>query len=113
MAAWFVLRDHYRLRLRTATGWLLLALGTPLVVLGALIAALGLERAMTWWNDQLALLPWGLHRILGLTVYLGIPTVLPLLAAIVGAIAVLIGALLVSRSGRRRGSGSEPATTPA
>ena len=33
----------------------------------------GWRRALTVWNDQMALLPWGLSRILGITVYLGIP----------------------------------------
>ncbi|MFC7485106.1 hypothetical protein ACFQX7_40615 [Luedemannella flava] len=37
-----------------------------------MVATIGLERALTVWNDQLALLPWGLSRILGITVHLGI-----------------------------------------
>ena len=37
------------------------------------VAAIGLEAALTAWNDQMALLPWGLSRILGITVYLDIP----------------------------------------
>ena len=86
---------------RPATGRLLLATGTPLLALGGLIAVLGLERALTLWNDQLALLPWGLSRILGITVYLEIPASLPAIAAGVGAVVVVAGALLTPRRARR------------
>ena len=81
VAAWLVLRDAYSLSRRAALGRLLVALGTPLLVLGALVAVIGLEPALTAWNDQMALLPWGLSRILGITTYLGIPTELPVYAA--------------------------------
>ncbi|MBO2458881.1 hypothetical protein [Actinomadura violacea] len=84
---------------RRAAGVTLIGAGAPLTVLGALVAALGLERALTLWNDQMALLPWGLSRILGITTYLGIPTNLPLVAAGCGLALVVIGALL---TGRRR-----------
>ena len=58
---------------RRASAALLASAGTVLVVVGSLIGAIGLEAALTIWNDQMALLPWGLSRILGLTVYLEIP----------------------------------------
>jgi hypothetical protein len=105
-AAWFVLRDRYRLGPGRALGRLLPAAGVPLALLGALVAAIGLETALTWWNDQMNLLPWGLHRILGITVYLGIPTVLPVLVAVFGALLTLAGALLSVRW-RRRAAGSD------
>ena len=35
--------------------------------------SIGLETALTVWNDEMGLLPWGLARILGITVYLDIP----------------------------------------
>ncbi|GAB1510198.1 hypothetical protein JCM33774_22400 [Actinophytocola sp. KF-1] len=79
---------------RAATGRVLVAAGTPLLALGGLVAAIGLEQAMTLWNDQLALLPWGLSRILGITVYLEIPAVLPVVVAGAGAALVLAGAVL-------------------
>jgi hypothetical protein len=63
-------------------------------VLGGLVTILGAERALTWWNDQLALLPWGLHRILGITVYLGIPPDIPLVATAAGLAMVVAGAAL-------------------
>ena len=74
---------------------------------GLLLAAVGLEDALTVWNDQLALLPWGLSRILGITVYLGIPVALPWY--LVGAGAVLGAAR--SRSGCP-GVGREPLGDP-
>ena len=52
-------------------------------------AVVGLERALTAWNDEVGLLPWGLSRILGITVYLGIPADTAWWAAGVGA--VLLG----------------------
>jgi hypothetical protein len=79
--------------------------GATLVAVGALLAAVGLEDAMTTWNDQLALLPWGLSRILGITVYLGIPTSLPWY--VLGAGAVLAVVALALGLPRRR------ATAPA
>ncbi|MFB4303134.1 hypothetical protein [Actinomadura sp. NTSP31] len=79
---------------RRATGVTLISAGAPLAVLGGLIAAIGLERALTIWNDQMALLPWGLSRILGITTYLGIPTGLPLIAAGCGLALVVTGTVL-------------------
>ncbi|MCG5468310.1 hypothetical protein LADH09A_002170 [Micromonospora sp. LAH09] len=97
-----VLRDRYGLRRRSAVGLTLTAAGVPLGVLSALVAAVGLERALTVWNDQLALLPWGLSRILGITVHLGVPAQLPAYTAAAG-IAVAAAGLLLSL-GRRRQS---------
>ncbi|MEU4716864.1 hypothetical protein AB0F73_24875 [Micromonospora purpureochromogenes] len=53
------------------------------------------------WNDQMALLPWGLSRILGITVYLGIPAGLPGYAAVAGAALTAVG-LLLSINRRRQ-----------
>ncbi|MET8834154.1 hypothetical protein ABZV78_09585 [Micromonospora sp. NPDC004540] len=53
------------------------------------------------WNDHLALLPWGLSRILGITVYLGIPTGLPGYAPVAGAALAAAGLLLSLGHGRR------------
>ena len=77
---------------RRATAGCLGVAGATLVAVGGLLAAVGLEDAMTTWNDQLALLPWGLSRILGITVYLGIPTSLPWY--VLGAGVVLAGGAL-------------------
>ena len=100
--AFVVLRDGYGLLRRRALGRVLAALGVPLVVLGGLVTGMGLERALTFWNDQLALLPWGMARILGITTYLGIPTSLPRYVTILGALLLLAGLALAVPSGRRR-----------
>ncbi|MEU4565330.1 hypothetical protein [Micromonospora sp. NPDC023956] len=95
-----VLRDRYGLWRRSAVGLTLTAAGVPLGVLSGLVAVVGPERALTVWNDQMALLPWGLSRILGITVHLGIPTGLPGYAAVAGAALAAVGLLL--SPGRRR-----------
>ncbi|BCJ35221.1 hypothetical protein Athai_27240 [Actinocatenispora thailandica] len=101
VASFGALRAGYRLRRRRAAGAVLVAAGTPLAVLGALVAAIGLETVLTWWNDQLNLLPWGLSRILGLTVYLGIPTALPSAVGAAGVALGLAGGLLLVRRRHR------------
>jgi hypothetical protein len=80
-----VLRTQYGWSRRRVAGGVALAAGVPMLALGALIWALGLERSLSAWNDQLALLPWGLHRILGIVTFLGIPPALPVWIAVTGA----------------------------
>jgi hypothetical protein len=96
-----VLRQRYGLARGRATGTVALAAGLSLAVLGGGVALIGLEHALTIWNDQMALLPWGLSRILGITVYLGIPTWLPVAAALVGLVVAALGAALRFRPERR------------
>ena len=75
-----------------------------MALLSGLVAAIGLERALTIWNDRMALLPWGLSRILGITVYLGIPTSLPLIATAAGVAVAAVGGLLsIGRAPARPG----------
>jgi hypothetical protein len=69
-------------------------MGSSLIVLGALVAFVGLEQAMTTINDQMAVLPLGLSRILGITVHLDIPLDLPRYIALLGAILAILGLLL-------------------
>ena len=69
------------------------------LALGALLAAVGLEDALTVWNDQLALLPWGMARILGITTFLGIPRPAHLLA--VAGAGVVVAALALGLPRRR------------
>jgi hypothetical protein len=99
-AAWWALRSLGATR-TGATGGLLLAVAAPLVVGGAVVAAVGLETTLTAWNDQMMILPWGLSRILGLTVHLGIPTALPVAVGVAGGVLGVAGALL-AWVGRRR-----------
>jgi hypothetical protein len=107
-----VLRDGYQLPRRAALGIVLATVGAALAVLAGLVAAIGLERALTFWNDQLTLLPWGLSRILGITVYLGIPTSIPWYAAIAGAVLTLAGLALAGTAIIRQ-AGSQPVRSAA
>jgi hypothetical protein len=99
-----VLRHAYGLPRRRAVGTTMASAGVTLGLLAGLVAAIGLERALTIWNDQMALLPWGLSRILGITVYLGIPTELPAVVSIAGLAVAAIGTALSLRYRRRMAS---------
>jgi hypothetical protein len=94
-----VLRQRYGLLRRMAVGRTMLAGGLTLAVLAGGVAVIGLEKALTVWNDQMALLPWGLSRILGITVYLGIPTSLPAALSVTGLVVALLGTAAAVRYG--------------
>lgn len=79
---------------RRATGAALAGAGLALAGAGLFVAAYGLEAALTVWNDQLGLLPWGLARILGITTYLEIPVDAAWWAAAAGAVVLGLGLLL-------------------
>jgi hypothetical protein len=89
-----VLRSAYGCGRLGALGRVLVGVAVPMVALGALMMWSGLESALTTFNDQMALLPLGLSRILGITVHLGIPTEIPLYLVIAGAGLAVIGFLL-------------------
>jgi len=74
------------------------------IVIGLVVAFV----ALTVWNDQLTLLPWGLSRILGITVHLGIPPALPLVATAIGATLAAAGTT-VALLDRRPSRGGRPA----
>lgn len=103
-----VLRRAYGLRSARAVGLTAVAGGLTLAIAAGAVAAIGLEHALTVWNDQMALLPWGLSRILGITVYLGIPTWLPAALAVVGVVVAVVGVVL-ALLGRRRTAEARPA----
>jgi hypothetical protein len=92
---------------RRATGYVLTAIGAALAVPAAVIGAIGLETALSLWNDEMGLLPWGLARILGITTYLEIPPETPWIAAALGAVLFAVG-LLLALPGRRRVAASVP-----
>lgn len=95
---WFVVAGGWALAallgVRRAWGFALAGVGLVLAAIGAFVGAVGLERALTVWNDQLGLLPWGLARILGITVYLDIPASSAWYAAALGAVLLVGGAAL-------------------
>ncbi|QIG43242.1 hypothetical protein G5V58_11175 [Nocardioides anomalus] len=86
---------------RRAAGAVLAGVGLGLGAAGLFVAAYGLERGLTVWNDQLGLLPWGLARILGLTTYLEIPADAAWWAAGAGGAVLAVG-LLLRLTPRRR-----------
>lgn len=88
---------------RRATGYVLAGVGAGLAVPALVVGAIGLETALSAWNDEMGLLPWGLARILGITTYLEIPAETPWVAAAVGAVLLGIGVLL-ALPWRRRGA---------
>ena len=79
-------------------GNLLLAVGATLVALGLVPALAGLEKTLTAINDEMAVLPLGLSRILGITVHLGIPLELPVVMMAAGAALLAVGGLLLGLS---------------
>lgn len=79
---------------RRATGIVLAAVGAGLAVPAAVIGAIGLERALTVWNDEMGILPWGMARILGITTFLEIPDASAWYAAAFGVVLVVAGLLL-------------------
>ncbi|GAA5143980.1 hypothetical protein GCM10023340_10680 [Nocardioides marinquilinus] len=91
---------------RRAAGAAVAAAGGAVVVPALLVALVGLEPALSAWNDQLALLPWGLHRILGLTVYLGVPAGAAWWASAAGAGVMLLGVVLTAAPSRTRQAGT-------
>jgi hypothetical protein len=93
-------------RTPAAIGGLLAAVGTTIAAIGAVPGVAGLERMLTGLNDELAVLPLGLSRILGITVHLDIPTALPGYLVAVGGVLVGGGALLWWLGDRRSAAAS-------
>jgi hypothetical protein len=85
---------------RRATGTVLAGVGAGLAVSALVIAVVGLETALTIWNDEMGLLPWGLARILGITVYLDIPDAAAWVAAGFGSAVAVVGVLLALPYGK-------------
>ena len=79
---------------RRATGIVLAGVGAGLAIPAIVVGLVGLESALTLWNDEMGLLPWGLARILGITTYLDIPPDTPWFAAGFGAVVALVGVFL-------------------
>jgi hypothetical protein len=85
---------------RRGVGAVLAGVGAGLAIPASVVALVGLEQALTVWNDEMGLLPWGLARILGITVYLDIPAATAWFAAGFGLVVAVIGVLLALPYGR-------------
>lgn len=96
-AAWTL---AVQLGARRATGVGLAGAGLSIGGVAVLAGVVGAETALTVWNDQMGLLPWGLSRILGITTYLEIPVETPWIVAALGGLLVVAGALLAVPRGR-------------
>lgn len=101
VATFLVLRSAYGLSRPRALGMVLVGVAAPMLALGGLMAASGLESALTTFNDQMALLPLGLSRILGITTHLGIPTDIPMYLLAIGVVLGLMGLALALWPRRR------------
>ncbi|MEZ3161722.1 hypothetical protein AB1K54_14440 [Microbacterium sp. BWT-B31] len=82
---------------RRAIGFVLAAVGAGLAIPAFVVALVGLEQALTVWNDQMGLLPWGVVRILGVTTFLEIPPETAWYAAGLGVVIAGVGALLAAK----------------
>ncbi len=94
LVTYAVLRTSYGRTRPRSVGLVLMGVAVPMLVLGGLMTASGLESALTTFNDQMAVLPMGLSRILGITVHLGIPTEIPVYVLAVGGLLAVVGLLL-------------------
>ena len=103
-AAWALATQIGR---RRAVGTVLAGVGAGLALPALAVALIGLEAALTAWNDEMGLLPWGLARILGITVYLDIPSATAWAAAGFGLAIALVGVLLALPYG-----GADPRREP-
>jgi hypothetical protein len=90
VAGYFALRS---LGAGNAFGPALAAAGTPVALLGGVMWAAGLEDSLAVWNDEMALLPWGMHRILGITGFLDLPLWIPKAITALGGALVAAGGL--------------------
>jgi hypothetical protein len=86
---------------RQATAEVVGTIGGTTLLVGLLLVGVGLEDALTVWNDQMALLPWGMARILGITTFLGIPEGLPVWLVVAGGV-LLLGSIALGLPRRRR-----------
>ncbi|GAA1928206.1 hypothetical protein GCM10009775_20340 [Microbacterium aoyamense] len=91
---------------RRAWGAVLASVGAGLLIPALVIGAVGIEGALTIWNDELGLLPWGLARILGITTYLEIPDATAWYGAGFAAVLVVAGVLLALPKRRARAAAS-------
>jgi len=69
--------------------------GRGACVVGLVPTLAGLDATLTAINDEMAVLPLGLSRILGITTHLGIPPELPLYMLAAGVVLLTLGGLLL------------------
>jgi hypothetical protein len=82
---------------RRGVGAVLCAVGAAVAVPALLVAVIGIERALTVWDDRAGLLPWGLERIVAVTLRLDIPDTAVWWVAVSGLVVLVTGALMALR----------------
>ena len=87
------IRSAYGIPRLPIVGDLLIALGAMLVINGLEAGRIGLDSALTALNNEMAIMPLALSKILGITTHLGIPADLPFYAAGFGGFLILLGGL--------------------
>jgi hypothetical protein len=65
-------RRVYKLSILSASGNIFVALGAVCVIHGLLVGALGFEEILTTLNNEMAVLPLSLSKVLGITTHLNI-----------------------------------------
>ncbi len=91
---------------RRASGTVVAAVGVGLALPAMIVGAVGVQTALTVWNDQLGPLPWGLARVLSITLYLGIPADAAWWAAGFGVVLMIVGVALAAPWTQRRAAAS-------
>ena len=87
-----------------AVGNLFVSVGAVLLFNGLMIRAIGLEAFLTALNNEMAVIPLSLSKVLGITTHLNINPDLPVFVAVGGAILSLFGWILARMSSKPKGS---------
>lgn len=74
-----------------ALGGLFFGLGAVLTVGGSIIRVAGLEKSLTALNNEMAILPLSLSKVLGITTHLNIDPNLPIYMVVSGVILLFVG----------------------
>ena len=77
-----------------AAGNILIAIGSVFVIHGLFSSLISLESCLTGLNNELAFLPLGLSKILGITTHLNIPQNVPFFLAGFGAVLLIGGGIM-------------------
>ncbi|MCR2809011.1 MULTISPECIES: hypothetical protein [unclassified Microbacterium] len=86
---------------RRATGTILAGIGAAVFLAAVVVASTGAQAMLTAWNDELRLLPSGVARILGITVYSEIPAAAVWWAVGAGLLVTVVGVVLALPYRRR------------
>lgn len=93
-AAWSLIAQ---LCARRAIGAVLCAMGAAVALPALVVGVVGIEHALAVWDDRTGLLPWGLSRILAVTVRIDVPDAAVWWAAVGGLLMWVVGAVLAAR----------------